>query len=321
MPLRRPDDRASPASHPSDTPTVKVGVRREDPTKRMKVRSDQDTERMPAYSEAQAPAEPREQPAPELSVHERLLNAARERFSTDGYENATTAAIARQAGTSESQLVKHFGSKEGLLESIFDEAWGRLESAARTAMEEHPAPLSRLLAVADSITRAVERDRKLRSLLLLEARRIRKNGYDVVLSTGFRHFIGLVDGLFSEMERHCLVRLNQLLFHLITGPKMKLPRRLVVFIDDAAIGSRELNRPTNNRAQHRLEIQSRAHCLANFSQCFQFPNRPREFLSPRLQFLEETHVLDCDYCLVGEGFKELDLRWGERAHLHATCVQ
>jgi len=201
MPLRRPDDRASPASHPSDTPTVKVGVRREDPTKRLKVRSDQDTERMPAYSEAQAPAEPREQAAPELSVHERLLNAARERFSTDGYENATTAAIARQAGTSESQLVKHFGSKEGLLESIFDEAWGRLESAARTAMEEHPAPLSRLLAVADSITRAVERDRKLRSLLLLEARRIRKNGYDVVLSTGFRHFIGLVDGLFSEMER------------------------------------------------------------------------------------------------------------------------
>jgi AcrR family transcriptional regulator len=167
----------------------------------LKVRSDQDTERMPAYTETQAPAEPREQAAPELSVHERLLNAARERFSTDGYENATTAAIARQAGTSESQLVKHFGSKEGLLESIFDEAWGRLESAARTAMEEHPAPLSRLLAVADSITRAVERDRKLRSLLLLEARRIRKNGYDVVLSTGFRHFIGLVDGLFSEMER------------------------------------------------------------------------------------------------------------------------
>jgi len=180
---------------------VKVGVRREDPTKRMKVRSDQDTDRMPAYTEAPAPTEAREQAAPELSVHERLLNAARERFSTDGYENATTAAIARQAGTSESQLVKHFGSKEGLLESIFDEAWGRLESAARTAMEEHPAPLARLLAVADSITRAVERDRKLRSLLLLEARRIRKNGYDVVLSSGFRHFIGLVDGLFSEMER------------------------------------------------------------------------------------------------------------------------
>ena len=165
------------------------------------MRSDQDTDRMPAYPPAEAPPEAREQPAPELSVHERLLNAARERFSTDGYENATTAAIARQAGTSESQLVKHFGSKEGLLESIFDEAWGRLEAQARTSMEEHPAPLAKLLAVADSITRAVERDRKLRSLLLLEARRIRKNGYDVVLSSGFRHFIALVDSLFAEMER------------------------------------------------------------------------------------------------------------------------
>ena len=200
MPLRRPDDRASPLDHPADTPTVKVGLRREDPTKRMKVRSDQDTERMPAYTEAEAPAEAREHAPPE-PVHERLLNAARERFSTDGYENATTAAIARQAGTSESQLVKHFGSKEGLLESIFDEAWGRLSSQARTAMEEQTAPLARLLSVADTITRAVERDRKLRSLLLLEARRIRKNGYDVVISGGFRHFIGLVDGLFADMER------------------------------------------------------------------------------------------------------------------------
>jgi AcrR family transcriptional regulator len=199
MALRRPDDRASPLEHPSETPTVKVGLRRDDPTKRMKVRSDQDTERMPAYPGTEAP-EAREQ-APIEPVHERLLNAARERFSTDGYENATTASIARQAGTSESQLVKHFGSKEGLLESIFDEAWSRLSSQARTAMEEHPAPLGRLLSVADTITRAVERDRKLRSLLLLEARRIRKNGYDVVISTGFRHFIGLVDGLFADMER------------------------------------------------------------------------------------------------------------------------
>lgn len=201
MPLRRPDDRASPLDHPSETPTVKVGVRRDDPTKRMKVRSDQDTERMPAFTGAEAPSEAREQGPPELSVHERLLNAARERFSTDGYENATTAAIARQAGTSESQLVKHFGSKEGLLESIFDEAWSRLSTQARTAMEEHTAPLARLLALADTITRAVERDRKLRSLLLLEARRIRKNGYDVVISGGFRHFLGVVDGLFVEMER------------------------------------------------------------------------------------------------------------------------
>ncbi len=40
-----------------------------------------------------------------------------------------------------------------------------------------------------------------------------------------------------------------------------------------------------------------------------------------LEFLEQPHVLDSDHGLVGEGFKELDLRRGEGAHLDATCVQ
>ncbi|HET8647859.1 MAG TPA: helix-turn-helix domain-containing protein [Vicinamibacteria bacterium] len=135
-----------------------------------------------------------------LSVHERLLNAARERFATEGYENATTASIARQAGTSESQLVKHFGSKEGLLEAIFDEAWSAIETQARHAIAEQPAPLARLLAVSDLVIRSMERDRKLRSLVLLEGRRIRKNGYEVVISAGFRRFLAVVDDLFRQMQ-------------------------------------------------------------------------------------------------------------------------
>ena len=40
-----------------------------------------------------------------------------------------------------------------------------------------------------------------------------------------------------------------------------------------------------------------------------------------LEFLEQPHVLDGDHGLVGEGFKQLDLRRGEGAHLDATCVQ
>ena len=56
----------------------------------------------------------------DLSSHDRILLAARSLFSSDGYENTTTSAIARRAGTSESQLIKHFGSKEGLLEAILD---------------------------------------------------------------------------------------------------------------------------------------------------------------------------------------------------------
>jgi AcrR family transcriptional regulator len=203
MALRRPDPKAAR----DDTPTVKVVVPQAD-TRKAKPRVDPDeiTQRMPAVRGTrldpmlgdEAPAEA--PPHQDLSVHERLLNAARERFSSDGYENATTASIARQAGTSESQLVKHFGSKEGLLEAIFDHAWAVLEASARQTIADQPSPVARLLAVAESLTRALERDRKLRSLVLLEGRRIRKNGYEVAISGGFRSFLALVDGLFQEMK-------------------------------------------------------------------------------------------------------------------------
>jgi len=196
MPLRRPSE-GRPSEFRDETPTLKGDavtqkVMKVRPGARPPADPDADTLTMPAM--ALAPPEP--QP-----VHDRLLSAARDRFSSDGYENATTASIARQAGTSESQLVKHFGSKEGLLEAIFDEAWADLEAQARQAMHDQPAPLARLLAVGDVVTRALERDRKLRSLVLLEGRRIRKNGYEVVISSGFRRFLALVDDIFHQMQQ------------------------------------------------------------------------------------------------------------------------
>jgi len=68
------------------------------------------------------PAVPSKRPEPDRSAssHDRILMAAKQLFASRGYENTSTVAIARLAGTSESQLMKHFGSKEGLLEEIFD---------------------------------------------------------------------------------------------------------------------------------------------------------------------------------------------------------
>ena len=43
--------------------------------------------------------------------------------------------------------------------------------------------------------------------------------------------------------------------------------------------------------------------------------------SASVELLEQPHVLDGDHRLVGEGFKQLDLRRGEGAHLGATCAQ
>ncbi|MEU6882820.1 TetR family transcriptional regulator [Streptomyces sp. NPDC046712] len=43
-----------------------------------------------------------------------ILEAARERFASDGYERATIRAIARDAGIDPSMVMRYYGNKEGL---------------------------------------------------------------------------------------------------------------------------------------------------------------------------------------------------------------
>ena len=137
---------------------------------------------------------------PELSSHDRILQAARTLFSQQGYENTTTSAISRRAGTSESQLIKHFGSKEGLLEAIFEHGWKRLGGALRQVLEQTASPLERLHALTGLLVDALERDKDLRTLMLLEGRRIRKHGHMVVLTGGFLQVVGGIDHVLGEMR-------------------------------------------------------------------------------------------------------------------------
>jgi AcrR family transcriptional regulator len=138
--------------------------------------------------------------ATELSSHDRILQAGRELFAGDGYENTTTSAIARRAGTSESQLIKHFSSKEGLLEGIFDQAWQRMAQGVQQAQEGGAPPLERLRALTEMMIAALEADKQLRTLMLLEGRRIRKHGHMVMMTRGFQQVLEVIDGLLRELQ-------------------------------------------------------------------------------------------------------------------------
>jgi AcrR family transcriptional regulator len=140
------------------------------------------------------------------STRERLLAAGKDFFSAEGYENTTTAAIARRAGTSESQLIKHFGSKEGLLEAILEAAWTRLDPGMRQVVQQADSAVRRLLSLCDFVLAALERDRKLRTLILLESRRVRKRAQQVLITNGFRRFVGLLDAALLEMQLKGLLR-------------------------------------------------------------------------------------------------------------------
>ncbi len=136
----------------------------------------------------------------ELSSHDRILQAGRALFSEDGYENTTTSAIARRAGTSESQLIKHFNSKEGLLEGIFDQAWQRMAQGVQSVQQKEAPPLDRLRALTELMIAALESDKQMRTLMLLEGRRIRKHGHMVMMTRGFQQVLEVLDGILRELQ-------------------------------------------------------------------------------------------------------------------------
>ncbi|MEO5937249.1 MAG: TetR/AcrR family transcriptional regulator [Terriglobales bacterium] len=125
--------------------------------------------------------------------------SAKHLFAKDGYDNTSTAAIARTAGTSESQLMKHFGSKEGLLESIFDAGWASMAYMFRAIHDLH-SPTEKLEVMLEMILTTLDRDPELRDLMLLEGRRIRKEGHMILLTKGYLQFIGILDAILTEMR-------------------------------------------------------------------------------------------------------------------------
>ncbi len=133
------------------------------------------------------------------SSRERLREAAKALFAERGYESTTTAEIARLAGTSQSQLIKHFTNKMGVLEAIFDCGWEQINPAVRLAIESVPSPREKLRILTEMTLNFLEKDPELRKLFLLEGRRIRGEGHMVVFVPGFLEFIKTLDGILKEM--------------------------------------------------------------------------------------------------------------------------
>lgn len=129
-----------------------------------------------------------------------MIAVAKRLFSGAGYENTTTVTIAREAHTSESQLVKHFGSKEGLLEAIFEEGWAGLRMQMAN-VQAIVSPRERLKAIMRSVVQAFADDPELRDLMLLEGRRIRREGKMIMLTASYLEFIKVMDSLVQSAQK------------------------------------------------------------------------------------------------------------------------
>jgi AcrR family transcriptional regulator len=140
------------------------------------------------------------------SSHDRMLSAALSLMARQGYAQTSTAQVARAAGTSESQLIKHFGSKDGLLEALFEEVWTDLNSQIGQLVGTHPDPVRRLKAIIALMLARIAASDEVRRLMLFEGRRIRSQG--AAVSEGFVRFVEGIDALLKEAKRAGRLRLS-----------------------------------------------------------------------------------------------------------------
>lgn len=138
-------------------------------------------------------------PSPELqSSRDRLLAAAKRLIAVSGYERTSTAAIAREAGTSESQLVRYFETKAGLLDAIFNESWTVLNPRIAQIVAGSPTAREAVVNIFSAMVHMLDRDPDLARLMFLEGRRVRGDAGEVLLSQGFQDFSRRIEQLIGR---------------------------------------------------------------------------------------------------------------------------
>jgi AcrR family transcriptional regulator len=129
----------------------------------------------------------------EKSSRNRILITAKTLFASLGYDNTSTALIARNAGTSESQLMKHFGGKAGLLDTIFSEGWDKVTAQLGPCFESAGDLNSRLACVPGVVFQVLDQDLELKTLVLLEGHRMRQSAQTKGVATGYGRYLDAID--------------------------------------------------------------------------------------------------------------------------------
>jgi AcrR family transcriptional regulator len=132
------------------------------------------------------------------SSHDRILRAAKHLFASRGYEKTSTIMIVREAGTSESQLAKHFGTKAGLLEAVLERGWQAIEDLL-VVVDSCAEPAQKLRLLFEQVVAGLQRDPELKQILLLDSRRRRRGGAGL-LTCGLQ-LTRRVEQALEEMQR------------------------------------------------------------------------------------------------------------------------
>lgn len=103
------------------------------------------------------------------SVKDRVLNAASEEFLSNGFSAATTRAIARRAGTSESSLFRYFETKFDLLSAVLQRGWSQLTTSIDEQLQTATDPADALLTLGKGMLTFYLHNPEIGILLLSES--------------------------------------------------------------------------------------------------------------------------------------------------------
>jgi AcrR family transcriptional regulator len=95
-----------------------------------------------------------------------LVQSARRRFGTDGFDNVTIDQLAADAGATRGALYHHFESKEVLFETVFRQVEEDLLKAVRAAAGSEPDPRTSLAAACNAYIHAARKPAVARVVLL-----------------------------------------------------------------------------------------------------------------------------------------------------------
>jgi len=101
-------------------------------------------------------------------TRQRLVRAALELFTTQGYGDTTTAQIARKAGVAEGTIYRHFQSKQHLLNELYRGAARWAVKFVREADVAPVEPREKLRLLADALVRGAAREPAVARLFFLD---------------------------------------------------------------------------------------------------------------------------------------------------------
>ena len=135
-----------------------------------------------------------------IPVRDRMLRAGSTLFARNGYDNATTADIARAAGCSEPQLLKQFNGKPALLAAIFEESWTLISRRLDRALAQAFTAAEKIGLLAHTMLEAMELDSELKLLFLIEGRRVRGHRTNSAMRNGFLELVNHAGEVVSELR-------------------------------------------------------------------------------------------------------------------------